>query len=200
MNFEAERNMRHRQQMARKKAVVDAGIARALEQRGVVIVNTGDGSGKSAAAFGMVARALGHGMRIGIAQFTKGSFAASEESFFRRFPEVRYYAIDEGFVWEPHDRERNIAIAGKAWGHAAALLADSAYDLVVLDEINVALHLGYLDTRQVLNALRVRPDMQHVVLTGCDAPSELINAADMVTEMRATKHARLDPAHKGMAL
>ncbi len=190
MSSEAGRNMRHRQQMARKKAVVDAGIARAIERRGVVVVNTGDGSGKSAAAFGMVARALGHGLRIGVVQFIKGGFAADEESFFRRFPEVSYHATNDGGATEAEDCKQAIAAARMAWRQAATLLADATYDLVVLDEINAILRLDYLDIGQVLDALRARPNMQHVVLTGRDAPSELIDAADTVTEMREIKHDR----------
>jgi cob(I)alamin adenosyltransferase len=189
MSGEAERNARHKQQMARRKAVVDAGIARATEQRGIVVVNTGNGKGKSTAAFGMVARALGHGMHVGVVQFIKGSFSTGEESFFRRFPEVSYHVMGEGFTWETQDRERDIAAAGKAWQQAQAFLADPAVHLVVLDEINIALKLGYLDLQQVLAALRARPQMQHVVLTGRGALPEILDIADTVTEMRDVKHA-----------
>ncbi len=189
MSSETERNLRHQHQMARKKAVVDAGIARATESRGVIVVNTGNGKGKSSAAFGMVARALGHGMRVGVVQFIKGSHTTGEEAFFRRFPEVSYHVMGEGFTWETQDRVRDIASAGKAWEQAVTFLTDPAYDLVVLDEINIALKLGYIDLNQVLDALRARPHMQHVVLTGRGAPAELIEAADTVTEMREIKHA-----------
>lgn len=189
MSGESERNARHKQQMARRKAVVDAGIARATEQRGIVVVNTGNGKGKSTAAFGMVARALGHGMHVGVVQFIKGSFSTGEESFFRRFPEVSYHVMGEGFTWETQDRERDIAAAGKAWQQAQAFLANPAVHLVVLDEINIALKLGYLDLQQVLAALRVRPHMQHVVLTGRGALPEIVDIADTVTEMRDVKHA-----------
>lgn len=189
MSGESERNARHKQQMVRRKAVVDAGIARATEQRGIVVVNTGNGKGKSTAAFGMVARALGHGMHVGVVQFIKGSFSTGEESFFRRFPEVSYHVMGEGFTWETQDRERDIAAAGKAWQQAQALLADPAIQLVVLDEINIALKLGYLDLQQVLAALRARPHMQHVVLTGRGALPEIVDIADTVTEMRDVKHA-----------
>jgi cob(I)alamin adenosyltransferase len=189
MSEESERNARHKQQMARRKEVVDAGIARATEQRGIVVVNTGNGKGKSTAAFGMVARALGHGMHVGVVQFIKGSFSTGEESFFRRFPEVSYHVMGEGFTWETQDRERDIAAAGKAWQQAQAFLADPAVHLVVLDEINIALKLGYLDLQQVLAALRARPHMQHVVLTGRGALPEIVDIADTVTEMRDVKHA-----------
>lgn len=189
MSSAAERNARHLQQMARKKAVVDAGIARATEQRGVVLVNTGNGKGKSSAAFGMVARALGHGMRVGVVQFIKGSFSTGEETFFRRFPEVSYHVMGEGFTWETQDRERDIASAAKAWQQALTFLADPQVNLVVLDEINIALKYKYIDLESVLAALRSRPPMQHVALTGRAAPDALIEYADTVTEMRDIKHA-----------
>lgn len=189
MSSAAERNARHLQQMARKKAVVDAGIARATEQRGVVLVNTGNGKGKSSAAFGMVARALGHGMRVGVVQFIKGSFSTGEETFFRRFPEVSYHVMGEGFTWETQDRERDIASAARAWQQALTFLADPQVNLVVLDEINIALKYKYIDLESVLAALRSRPPMQHVALTGRAAPDALIEYADTVTEMRDIKHA-----------
>ena len=189
MSSADERNARHLQQMARKKAVVDAGIARATEQRGVVLVNTGNGKGKSSAAFGMVARALGHGMRVGVVQFIKGSFSTGEETFFRRFPEVSYHVMGEGFTWETQDRERDIASAAKAWQQALTFLSDPQVDLVVLDEINIALKYKYIDLESVLAALRSRPPMQHVALTGRAAPDALIEYADTVTEMRDIKHA-----------
>jgi len=189
MSSETGRNAQHQQQMARKKAVVDAGIARANEQRGIVLVNTGNGKGKSSSAFGMVARALGHGMRVGVVQFIKGSLSTGEETFFRRFPEVSYHVMGEGFTWETQDRERDIAAAGKAWQQAMIFLADPKVDLVVLDEINIALKYKYIDLQEVLAALRARPHMQHVVLTGRAAQDELIAYADTVTEMRDIKHA-----------
>ena len=193
---------RHRRRMARKKAIVGAGIARATESRGVVLINTGNGKGKSSAAFGLVARALGHGMKVGVVQFIKGSFSTGEEAFFRRFPEVSYHVMGEGYTWETQDRERDIAAASRAWEQALAFLTDPEYGLVVLDEINIALKLEYLDVEQVLAALRVRPTMQHVVLTGRGAPEALIAYADTVTEMRDVKHAYRAgiKAQKGMEL
>lgn len=189
MSAQSERDARHRQQMARKKAVVDAGIVRATQKRGVVLVNTGNGKGKSSAAFGLVARALGHGMKVGVVQFIKGALSTGEEAFFRRFPEVEYRVMGEGYTWETQDRERDIAAANKAWEQALTFLCDPAIGLVVLDEINVALKLKYLDMEQVLAALRARPAMQHVALTGRGAPPELIAYADTVTEMQDIKHA-----------
>lgn len=189
MTGEAERDARHKQQMARKKAVVDAGIARATDKRGVVLVNTGNGKGKSSAAFGMVARALGHNMRVGVVQFIKSGSPTGEEIFFRRFPEVEYHVIGEGFTWETQDKQRDIASAQAAWNVACNMLRNPAIALVVLDEINIALKLHYLQTEQVLGVLRKRPPMQHVVLTGRGAPDALIEYADTVTEMRPIKHA-----------
>lgn len=185
----ADSSAQHRVRMQRTKSVVDEGIARATEQRGVIVVNTGNGKGKSSAAFGMVARALGHGMRVGVVQFIKGSFSTGEETFFRRFPEVSYHVMGEGFTWETQDRERDIATAGKAWQQAVAFLTDPAVDLVVLDEINIALKHQYLDLQAVLAALRARPPLQHVVLTGRGALPEIIEIADTVTEMQDIKHA-----------
>jgi len=175
--------------MARAKAVVDAGIARATVKRGVVLVNTGNGKGKSSAAFGLVARALGHGMRVGVVQFIKGASSTGEETFFRRFPEVSYHVMGDGFTWETQDRDRDLAAAARAWQQAMAFLTDPGTGLVVLDEINIALKLHYLELHVVLGALKARPPMQHVVLTGRGAPQELIEYADTVTEMRDIKHA-----------
>lgn len=189
MTQKDDRNARHHEQMARTKSVVDAGIARATQKRGIVLVNTGNGKGKSTSAFGMVARALGHGMRVGVVQFIKGSLSTGEEAFFRRFPEVSYHVMGEGYTWETQDRERDVAAAHRAWQQALTFLTDPAFGLVVFDEINIALKLGYLDTQEVLAALRARPAMQHVVLTGRGAPAELIEYADTVTDMHDVKHA-----------
>lgn len=180
---------RHRARAQRHKEVVDAKIANATESRGVVLVHTGNGKGKSSAAFGMIARALGHDMRVGVVQFIKGSFSTGEETFFRRFPEVEYHVMGDGFTWETQDKERDIASAQAAWNVACAMLRNPDIALVVLDEINIALKLHYLEIEQVLEALRNRPAMQHVVLTGRAAPDELIAYADTVTEMRPIKHA-----------
>lgn len=168
---------------------MDAKIAGASQSRGVVLVNTGNGKGKSTAAFGMVARALGHGMRVGVVQFIKGSFSTGEETFFRRFPEVEYHVMGEGYTWETQDRQRDIAKAQAAWDIACGMLHDPNVGLVVLDEINIALKLRYLEVERVIETLRARPPMQHVVLTGRAAPEELVAYADTVTEMRPVKHA-----------
>ena len=183
------REERHRQRMRRQKQVVDAGIARAAEERGLLLVHTGNGKGKSSAAFGMVARALGHGMRVGVVQFIKGASETGEETFFRRFPEVSFHVMGEGFTWETQDRERDIRAARSAWAQAWALLVDADIALVVLDELNIALKLDYLPLDEVLQALAGRPPHQHVVITGRGALQALIDQADTVTEMRLVKHA-----------
>lgn len=180
---------RHRRRMQRKKAAVDAKIASATVERGVLLVNTGNGKGKSSSAFGMVARALGHGMHVAVVQFIKGSFATGEEAFFRRFAEVQYRVMGEGFTWETQDRNRDVRTAAAAWTQALRFLAEPAIHLVVLDELNIALKHRYLPLADVLNALRTRPARQHVVVTGRGAPPELIELADTVTEMRVVKHA-----------
>jgi len=179
----------HRTRTQRHKEIVDAKIARATESRGIVLVHTGNGKGKSSSAFGMIARALGHNMRVGVVQFIKGSFSTGEEAFFRRFPEVEYHVMGDGFTWETQDKQRDIASAQAAWNVACGMLRNPDIALVVLDEINIALKLHYLQIEQVLEVLRNRPPMQHVVLTGRAAPDALIAYADTVTEMRPIKHA-----------
>lgn len=186
----AELNERHRARMERKKAVIDAKIAAADKQIGIIIVNTGNGKGKSSSAFGMVARALGHGMKVGVVQFIKGAMSTGEEQFLRRFPdEVSFHAMGEGYTWETQNRERDVMKAGEAWEQARRFLSDPAYGLVVLDELNIALKYRYLDVHTVIGDLLDRPAMQHVVVTGRAAPPELIAVADTVTEMNVVKHA-----------
>jgi len=186
----AELNERHRARMERKKAIIDAKIAAADKQIGIIIVNTGNGKGKSSSAFGMVARALGHGMKVGVVQFIKGAMSTGEELFLRRFPDdVSFHAMGEGYTWETQNRERDIVKAEEAWEQARRFLADPAYGLVVLDELNIALKYRYLDVHTVIADLLDRPAMQHVVVTGRAAPPELIAVADTVTEMNVVKHA-----------
>ena len=180
---------RHRQRMQRKKEVVDAGIARATEDRGIIVVHTGNGKGKSSAAFGMVARALGHDLRVAVIQFSKASNSTGEELFFRRLPELAYHVMGEGFTWETQDRERDRRAAAAAWDKACEYLADPAYDLIVLDELNIVLKHQYLSIESVLESLQQRPAMQHVIITGRAARSELIDIADTVTDMHEVKHA-----------
>ncbi|CAM5544244.1 cob(I)yrinic acid a,c-diamide adenosyltransferase [Stutzerimonas degradans] len=184
------RDERHRARMQRKKAVVDEKIAQAQDEYGLLLVHSGNGKGKSSSAFGMVARALGHGMQVGIVQFIKGAASTGEEAFFRRFPEeVRYHVMGEGFTWETQDRQRDIAKAQQAWAVARELLDDERIGLVVLDELNIALKYGYLELDRVLADIAARPLLQHVVVTGRGALPGMIEAADTVTEMNLVKHA-----------
>lgn len=183
-------NERHNARMARKKEVVDKKIEAAKRNAGVIVITCGNGKGKSSSAFGMAARALGHGMKVGVVQFIKGAIATGEENFFRRFPdEISFHVMGEGYTWETQNRERDVANAEKAWQRAQVLLADPAVGLVVLDELNIALKYKYLDVQQVIADLQARPEMQHVVITGRGAPPELIAVADTVTEMQPIKHA-----------
>ena len=189
MNEPTAIEQRHKARMVRKKTVIDTKIAQANREQGVVVVNTGNGKGKSSSGFGMVARALGHGMRVGVVQFIKGSFSTGEEIFFRRFAEVEYHVMGEGYTWETQDRERDVAAAQAAWQKAAAMLSNPVLHLVLLDELNIALKHSYIDVETVLAALKQRPPLQHVVITGRGAPQVLIDAADTVTEMVVVKHA-----------
>jgi cob(I)alamin adenosyltransferase len=175
--------------MQKKKEIMDARIREASDERGVIIVNTGTGKGKSSAGFGMAARALGHGQRVGIVQFIKGKFATGEEAFFRQFDQVTYHVMGEGYTWDTQDRERDTQMAEAAWEQARALLQDESVDLVLLDELNIALKKEYLDLPTVLEDLANRPPMQHVVITGRGAPQDLMDIADTVTDMRKEKHA-----------
>lgn len=185
-----EKDQRHRARMQRKKQVVDDKIAQANQDKGLIVVNTGSGKGKSSSGFGMVARALGHGMKVGVVQFIKGAYQTGEEIFFRRFPdEVFYHVMGEGFTWETQDRERDIKKAEAAWEVAHGMLCDPNINLVLLDELNIALKLGYLDVAVIIADLQQRPAMQHVVITGRGAPDALIEIADTVTDMQVVKHA-----------
>jgi len=190
MSESAERDARHKARMERKKAVIDEKIAQAQDEYGLLLVHTGNGKGKSSSAFGMVARALGHGIKVGVVQFIKGAASTGEESFFRRFPEeVRYHVMGEGFTWETQDRQRDVEKAQQAWAVASELLRDPQIGLVVLDELNIALKHGYLELEPVLAEIGGRPQLQHVVVTGRGALPGMIEAADTVTEMGMVKHA-----------
>ncbi|HEX7647611.1 MAG TPA: cob(I)yrinic acid a,c-diamide adenosyltransferase [Noviherbaspirillum sp.] len=183
-------NERHKSRMQRKKEIVDQKIATANRDAGVLVVNTGNGKGKSSSAFGMAIRALGHGMKVGVVQFIKGAKSTGEELFLQRFPdEVSFHAMGEGYTWETQDRERDVACAQRAWERAKGFLSDPAIGMVVLDELNIALKYHYLDVNQVIADLQTRPAMQHVVVTGRGALPELIAVADTVTEMQPVKHA-----------
>ncbi len=184
-----DKNQQHAERMARKKAVVDAGIARANEERGVLIINTGNGKGKSSSAFGTAARALGHGLRVGIVQFIKGRDSTGEEAFFKQVEGVDFHVTGDGFTWDTQNREQDEATARRGWDIALKMLQDEQVDLIVLDEFNIVLKYKYLPLEEVLDALKKRPTMQHVIITGRGAPDDLVAIADTVTEMREIKHA-----------
>jgi cob(I)alamin adenosyltransferase len=180
---------RYRTRMQRKKEVVDAAIARADREQGLLLILTGNGKGKSSSAFGMMARALGHGMRVGVAQFIKGRSDTGEEAFFRKQPDVVWHVLGEGFTWDTQNLERDTETARRGWSVVQTMLSDPAFDLIILDELTYPIKFGWLDLDTVLNDLKNRPAMQHVVITGRGAPEALCEAADTVTEMTDVKHA-----------
>ncbi|MGA8402459.1 MAG: cob(I)yrinic acid a,c-diamide adenosyltransferase [Stellaceae bacterium] len=182
-------NEAHREKMARRKAARARMLATKTEERGLVIVHTGTGKGKSTAAFGMVLRCIGHGMRVGIVQFVKGAWGTGERDVLAKFPElVTCRAMGEGFTWDTQDRERDIAAARAAWDMAKAMIVDPSYSMVLLDELNIVLRYDYLPLDEVLNVLRRKPRDLHVVVTGRNAKPEMIELADLVTEMTPVKH------------
>jgi cob(I)alamin adenosyltransferase len=176
--------------MAKRKQVQDAEVAsKTIESKGLLIVHTGPGKGKSTAAFGLILRALGHDWRVGVVQFIKGAWSAGERKALERFDDlVSWHTMGEGFTWETQDRARDIAAASRAWGKALELMADPEIKLLVLDELNIALRYDYLPLAEVVAALKSRRANLHIVVTGRNAKPELIEAADLVTEMVAQKH------------
>lgn len=203
MSERAKDPQRHARRMEAKQKIMNERIARAQKEQGVLLVLTGAGKGKSSSGFGMVARALGHDMKVGIVQFIKGAFSTGEDAFFRKQPNVDFHVMGEGYTWDTQSRERDVAAAEHAWEIAATMLNDASYDLVLLDELNIALKYDYLNLDRVLDDLQGRPEMQHAVVTGRHAPQELIDLADTVTEMKVVKHAFKDlgvKAQKGVEL
>ena len=203
MRENAKTPERHAQRMAAKQKIMNERIARADKEQGILLVLTGPGKGKSSSGFGMLARALGHGMKVGGVQFIKGAFSTGEEAFFRNLPNVDYHVMGEGYTWDTQDRERDVAAANAAWEQAKRMLQDDRYHMVLLDELNIALRYEYLDLDQILDDLQARPDMQHAIVTGRYAPQQLIDLADTVTEMKVVKHAFKDQgikAQKGIEL
>lgn len=184
-----EKAARHTARMVRKKAVIDAAIALATQEKGLLLVLTGNGKGKSSSAFGMLARALGYGMRAGVAQFIKSRKDTGEEGFFGKHPDVEWHVLGEGFTWDTQDRERDTQTAHAGWEIARKMLQNPQIHLVILDELTYPLKYGYLDTTQVLADIAARPPMQHVVITGRAAPQALLDAADTVSEIMDVKHA-----------
>jgi len=180
---------RHRTRMIKRKAVQDAEVAAKQIEKGLLIVHTGSGKGKSTAAWGLLLRMLGHGRRAGVVQFIKGAWRSGERAALERFDDLlEWHTLGEGFTWETQDRARDIAACARAWEVSAALLRRDDIALVVLDELNIALRYDYLDLTTVLAALKARPALQHVVVTGRNARAELLDAADLVTEMTPKKH------------
>lgn len=180
---------RHRAKMAKRKAVQDAEVASKTIEKGLLIVNTGPGKGKSTAAFGLALRMIGHGRRVGVVQFIKGAWSTGERTTFERFGDlVEWHSMGEGFTWETQDKARDIAAARAAWDRVLAMLADPSFSLLVLDELNIALRYDYLDLETVVAALSARRADLHVVVTGRNAKPELLAAADLVTEMGQVKH------------
>ena len=180
---------RHRAKMAKRKAVQDAEVAEKKIEKGLLIVHTGTGKGKSTAAFGLALRMLGRGQRVGVVQFIKGGWHSAERDALAAFgDQVSWHTMGEGFTWETQDLKRDVAAAERAWAKALELMADPAFALVILDELNIALRYDYLDLAAVIAALRGRREAMHIVVTGRNAKPELIAAADLVTEMTLVKH------------
>jgi cob(I)alamin adenosyltransferase len=179
----------YRQKMQRRQQVQEQRLAEKNLEKGLIIVHTGNGKGKTTAALGMVLRALGHGYRVAIIQFIKGAWEPAEKQVFERWPDqLTFHAMGEGFTWNTQDRQRDVKMAAKAWQTGLSYLTNPAYKLVLLDEVNVALKLGYLEIEPVLAGLAQKPADSHVILTGRGAPKALIDQADLVTEMTLVKH------------
>jgi cob(I)alamin adenosyltransferase len=187
-----ERAQRHKKAMQRKKEHIDGRIAAATIDKGLLVVLTGNGKGKSTSAFGMLARSVGHGLRCGVIQFIKGQWECGEQMLFADNPLVEFHVMNTGFTWETQDRDSDIAAAEKTWAHGAAMMTNPDFDVVILDELTYMLTYGYLDKEMVLSALENRPQGQHVVITGRSAAKELIELADTVTELGENKHAFYD--------
>ncbi|MDR4306398.1 cob(I)yrinic acid a,c-diamide adenosyltransferase [Chelatococcus sambhunathii] len=180
---------RHAEKMKARKAHQDKIVAERQGEKGLLIVHTGKGKGKSTAAFGMAMRAIAHGMKVGVVQFIKGPWESGERDLLRKFPDqVEVHAMGEGFTWETQDRERDVRAAREAWEMSKKFIADPEVKLVVLDELNIVLRYDYLDLAEVIEAIAARPAGCHVVVTGRNAKDELIEAADLVTEMTQVKH------------
>jgi cob(I)alamin adenosyltransferase len=182
-------NDRHRAKMQKRKAVQDAEVAQKTIEKGLLVVHTGTGKGKSTAAFGLALRILGRGGKIGVVQFIKGAWQSAERDALARFPDqVSWHTMGEGFTWETQDRARDVAAAERAWAKAKELMADPGLAMLILDELNIALRYDYLDLAEVVRVLNERRKDLHVVVTGRNAKPELVAAADLVTEMTLVKH------------
>jgi len=198
----SEKQQRHKQRMQRKKEVIDQAIEQADRDQGLLLVLTGNGKGKSSSAFGMLARALGHGMKVGVAQFIKGRSDTGEEAFFTQLPNVSWHVLGEGFTWDTQNLDKDIATAQKGWAIVKEMLQDETIDFVVLDELTYPIKFGWLDVDEVLADIVARPPMQHVVITGRAAHKSIVEVADTVSEISDVKHAYRDGvrAQKGVDL
>ncbi|WP_196259368.1 cob(I)yrinic acid a,c-diamide adenosyltransferase [Pelagibacterium limicola] len=186
---EAERDAYHAEKMKKKKVARDKLVAGNDKEKGLLIVHTGKGKGKSTAAFGMVFRAIAHGFNVGIVQFVKGKWGTGERDILEKFPDqVSINAMGDGFTWDTQDRQRDLAAARQAWDRAKELIADPGYKMVLLDELNICLRYDYLPLDEVIETLRNKPEDKHVIVTGRNAKDELIEIADLVTEMTLVKH------------
>ncbi|EMR13973.1 cob(I)alamin adenolsyltransferase/cobinamide ATP-dependent adenolsyltransferase [Methylophaga lonarensis MPL] len=187
---DSEKSQRHKARMQRHKAVVDEKIQQATQDKGLLLCITGNGKGKSSSGFGMVARALGHDMKVGIVQFIKGAMSTGEEAFFRRFPEqVSYHVVGDGFTWDTQNLEQDKASAEAGWEIVKSMLQDESIQVILLDELNIVLKMKYLDAEKVLADIGARPAMQHVIITGRGAPDSVIEASDTVSRVDDVKHA-----------
>ena len=186
---ETDEELRHKAKMANRKAIQDAEVAGKTLEKGLLIVHTGKGKGKSTAAFGLLLRAIGRGFRCGVVQFGKGAWQSGERTAVERFgDQVQWHTLGEGFTWETQDRARDVEAARRAWTKTLELMADPSIRLIVLDELNIALRYDHLDTSEVVAALKGRRPDLHVVVTGRNAKAEMTEAADLVTEMTLVKH------------
>lgn len=187
--MKARSDAEHAAKMKKIQAAQAKKVAAKTVEKGLVIVHTGPGKGKTSAALGMAVRAIGHGMKVGVVQFVKGAMATGEKVVFDRFPElIEFKPMGEGFTWDTQDRSRDIAAARAAWDEVKRMIADPSYAMVIADELNIVLRYDYLPVGEVLDALAAKPHMTHVVITGRNAPEALIDAADLVTEMVQVKH------------
>ncbi|WP_438971838.1 cob(I)yrinic acid a,c-diamide adenosyltransferase [Methylophaga sp.] len=185
-----EKAERHNKRMQKQKSIVDQQVEQADKDQGLLLVITGNGKGKSSSGFGMVARALGHNMKVGVVQFIKGAFSTGEEAFFRRFPDdVDYHVVGDGFTWDTQNLEQDIASAEKGWEICKAMLQNPELDVILLDELNIVLKMNYLSVDKVLADITNRPPMQHVIITGRGAPEPVIETADTVSRIEDVKHA-----------
>lgn len=179
----------HNAKMKKVQAAHDKKLATKTIEKGLIIVHAGTGKGKTSASLGMVVRAIGHGMKVGMVQFVKGAMETGEKPVFDRFPDlIEFKAMGEGFTWDTQDRARDIAVAREAWEEVKRMIADPSYRMVVADELNIVLRYDYLPVQEVLEVLAAKPEMTHVIITGRNAKQELIDAADLVTEMTLVKH------------